>query len=78
MYTNVDEHVEVVDSRDGRFRQILHDQLGENGVALMVNQAFIFILALILVISVVIGSLMSIRCSTQSAVVHLKQPAILI
>lgn len=78
MYTNVDEHVEVVDTRDGRFRQILHDQLGENGVALMVNQAFIFILALILVISIVIGSLTSLRCSAAQSSVQLKQPAILI
>lgn len=75
MYTPIDEHVEVVDSRDGRFRQILHDQLGENGVALMVNQAFIFILALILIVTIVLGSLLT---NGISNAVQLKTPAILI
>lgn len=73
--SSIDTHVEVIDTRDTRFRQILHDQLGENGIALMVNQAFIFILALILVVSIVIGTLTTTKRYTQ---MQLKRPAILI
>lgn len=48
-------NVVVRDTRDDRFKQILREQLGENGIPLMVNQAFVFLLALILVVAVAVG-----------------------
>lgn len=48
------------DDRDTRYKEILRDQLGSTGVTLLVNQSFIFILALIMVVTAIIGYLSSI------------------
>jgi hypothetical protein len=46
---------EVADNRDERFKATLRRQLGDNGVALMVNQAVLFIFALIMLVSIIVG-----------------------
>lgn len=46
-------------TRDERFKHILRQQLGDNGVQILVNQSVLFVLALILIITVVIGAMTS-------------------
>lgn len=44
-------------NRDSRFRHILKNQLGENGLALVTGQSFLFVLVLIMIVSVILGFL---------------------
>jgi hypothetical protein len=43
--------------RDFRFRQLLERQLGPFGLQLLTGQTFVFVIALILIIVIVVGSL---------------------
>lgn len=74
--TMTDKTINVIDNRDDRFRQILHEQLGENGIPLMVNQAFLFILSLILIVTIIIGTITTVT-SSNDYVRLLKTPALL-
>lgn len=68
VYTEVENKID----RDERYKQILHQQLGENGVTLIVYVAFLFILALIMVIAAIIGFI----SSQPPESLNLKMPAI--
>lgn len=68
VYTEVENKID----RDERYKQILHQQLGENGITLIVYVAFLFILALIMVIAAIIGFISSQPPET----LNLKMPAI--
>ncbi|AQN78606.1 ACH96209.1 GrBNV gp59-like protein [Kallithea virus] len=46
---------EATTDRDDRFKKILNRQFGEFGIVSMVNQSLIFILALIMIVSIMIG-----------------------
>lgn len=43
--------------RDVRFRQILQSYVGPNGLQLLTFQSFIFVLALIIIVALMIGSM---------------------
>lgn len=43
------------ETRDDRFKHILHGQFGEFGLLSLVNQSIIFILALVMIVSIMIG-----------------------
>lgn len=43
------------ETRDDRFKTIIKQQLGSNGITLLVTQSFLFILALIMIVSIIIG-----------------------
>lgn len=60
-------------NRDDRFKQILQQQLGENGVALLVNQAFLFLLALVMMVAILIGVI----TSQSKNCLTLKSPALI-
>lgn len=49
------EPITTNETRDTRFKTMLQQQFGDNGIVLMVNQSFLFIMALIMVISIIIG-----------------------
>jgi len=42
-------------TRDDRFKQILYEQFGELGIVSMVNQSLIFVIALVMIVSIMIG-----------------------
>ena len=42
-------------TRDMRYRQILREQLGANGISLLVSYAFFTIIALLLIIAISVG-----------------------
>lgn len=46
-------------TRDLRFQHIIESQLGKNGFTLLSIQSVLFVLALIIIVAVVIGSLFS-------------------
>lgn len=41
--------------RDERFKLLLRNQLGDSGIPLLVNQAFLFVLAIIMMVAVLLG-----------------------
>ena len=41
-------------NRDDRYKLILHDHLGENGIKILATQGFLFILALVVVVASVL------------------------
>ncbi|AUQ44020.1 putative gp59-like protein [Esparto virus] len=55
---------EQVDKRDDRFKQLLYQQFGETGIVSLVNQALVFILALIMIVSIMIGMIATNNYST--------------
>lgn len=46
-------------TRDLRFKHIIESQLGKDGLTLLSIQSILFVLALIIIVAVVIGSLFS-------------------
>lgn len=76
--TRVDsnEPITTDETRDTRFKELLQQQFGENGIVLLVNQSFIFIVALIFVVSILIG-LISTRSGDQG-LVKLSEPALVL
>lgn len=64
------------ESRDTRFKEMLQQQFGENGIVLLVNQSFIFLIALVLIVSVLIG-LISTR-NNEFGVLKLSEPALIL
>lgn len=44
-------------TRDERYKQILHEQLGQNGIIFLANQSILFVLAIIMIIGALIGFL---------------------
>lgn len=64
------------ENRDGRFKELLQQQFGENGIVLLVNQAFLFILSLIIVVAILIGLISTRDCEV--GVLKLKEPALVI
>lgn len=46
-------------TRDQRFRHIVESQIGRNGIYLLVSQSILFIFALIIIVAVMIGSLLT-------------------
>lgn len=68
------ESITTTETRDTRFREMLQQQFGENGIVLLVNQSFLFLMSLILVVAILIG-LISTRDSGTSAL-KLSEPAL--
>lgn len=65
---------DVVVSRDDRFKEILKQQFGSNGIALLANQSFVFVLALIALITICVGLAFN-QKSSDVKVVDKKIPA---
>lgn len=74
--TDPNEPITTDETRDTRFKEMLHQQFGENGVILLVNQSFLFIIALILVVSILIGFI-STRGGEPSEMLSLPEPALI-
>lgn len=64
------------ETRDTRFKQMLQQQFGENGIVLLVNQSFLFLMSLVLIVAILIG-LISTRGSGESAL-KLSAPALIL
>ncbi|ATY70267.1 GrBNV gp59-like protein [Tomelloso virus] len=73
--TDSNEPITTDETRDTRFKEMLQQQFGENGIVLLVNQSFLFLMSLILVVAILIG-LISARGSGQQTL-KLVEPAIL-
>lgn len=64
------------ETRDSRFKDMLQQQFGENGIPLLVNQAFLFLLALIMVVVILLG-LVSLK-SEDGGTLQLTVPALVL
>lgn len=58
-------NVHDVETRDHRFRQIMKKQLGENGLALIVNMSFLFILCIFIMILMLLSTVAMYSSKTQ-------------
>lgn len=65
-------------NRDDRFKEILREQLGENGIQMFVNQSVLFVLALVMIVAVVIGAMASSLFSVSSKTVTAKDDTIIV
>lgn len=72
------EYTEDLDksrTRDERFKRIIEKQIGPKGVPLLVNQACLFLIALVMVVSILIGVISS-KGSQGPCGLQLKYPII--
>ncbi|AYP97980.1 GrBNV gp59-like protein-like protein [Mauternbach virus] len=58
-------------SRDDRFKQILYEQFGELGIVSMVNQSLIFVIALVMIVSIMIGVIVTLAKTTTNNIIDL-------
>lgn len=54
---NNNQPLDTVPTRDDRFKEILKKQLGENGAQMLVVQSVLFVMALIMIVTIVIGAM---------------------
>lgn len=76
--TKVDpnEPITTDETRDTRFKEMLQQQFGESGVGLLVYQAFIFLMALIMIVGILIG-LITTR-GNEIGILKLAEPALVL
>ncbi|KAI5630616.1 OrNVorf79-like [Venturia canescens] len=70
------EIVKSDESRDSRFKDIVREQLGENGLTLMVNLSFLFVTCLVFIVLIMIAFLVS-QPKELGLMLELKAPALL-
>lgn len=71
--------MEVTDTkqtRDKRFKYILDEQLGKKGLFFIVNQSFLFLLSLIIIVSIMIGVIGGSNDTTKSKRLRLRKPMV--
>lgn len=69
------EPITTDETRDTRYKEMLQQQFGENGIVLLVNQSFIFLIMLVMIVSILIG-LISTKSDNRGAVLKLSEPAL--
>jgi len=59
-------------TRDDRFKQILYEQFGELGIVSMVNQSLIFVIALVMIVSIMIGVIVTLSKNNANNIIDSK------
>ncbi|ATZ81522.1 GrBNV_gp59-like protein [Drosophila innubila nudivirus] len=59
-------------TRDDRFKQILYEQFGELGIVSMVNQSLIFVIALVMIVSIMIGVIVTLSKNNVNNIIDSK------
>lgn len=62
-------------TRDERFCRILHNQLGKEGINIIVTQSFLFVLVLIMIVAIIIGYIStSEKCMSENRITITSKP----